>query len=39
MDGIQVENLGTATDFCPLCGNILELPEVSDVVHCNRCNY
>ncbi len=32
-------NLKSASDFCPECGNILELPLYDDFIECNSCNY
>ena len=33
------QNLKSAADFCPECGNILELPLYDDYIECNFCNY
>ncbi|CAK91290.1 unnamed protein product (macronuclear) [Paramecium tetraurelia] len=32
-------NLDSAADFCPQCHFMLELPEVMDIIECNRCGY
>ncbi|CAK94230.1 unnamed protein product (macronuclear) [Paramecium tetraurelia] len=32
-------NLDSAADFCPQCHFMLELPEVMDIMECNRCGY
>ena len=32
-------NLKAASDFCPECGNILELPLYTDYIECLSCNY
>jgi len=33
------QNLKSASDFCPECGNILELPLYGDHIECNFCDY
>ena len=32
-------NLKAASDFCPECGNILELPLYTDFIECASCDY
>lgn len=43
MEDINLEvlpqNLKSASDFCPECGNILELPLYGDDIECNFCEY
>jgi len=39
MNSEAIENLQSASDFCRFCGNLIELPEVSEIVECNRCGF
>lgn len=36
---IEVRNLNTASEFCPQCGNMIEMPLYSDKVHCGKCDF
>ena len=35
----EIGNLESASNFCRLCGNLIELPEVMEIVECNRCGF
>ena len=37
--GSDFKNLKTTTDFCPDCGNLLDLPIYTDFIECHNCNY
>ncbi|EGR33565.1 RNA polymerase i subunit, putative [Ichthyophthirius multifiliis] len=36
---IEVKNFNTASEFCPQCGYLIEMPIYSDKVECNKCEF
>ncbi|KAL4427500.1 hypothetical protein ABPG74_015203 [Tetrahymena malaccensis] len=36
---IDIKNLNTASEFCPQCGNMIEMPLYSDKVECSKCEF
>lgn len=36
---LEIKNLRTASEFCPSCGNLIEMPLFSDKISCFRCDF